>query len=401
MPSAEPLDLQRDADLGRRLTALTIGIDRLERRLSGGHGILNGEGLVPIYLGDDLVPADQLEGWEQAFERLNALTREVWTYPEGPRRSFLFAMLESLRCAAQLFRGDDLGFREKLERLVGVPAEPVPTERLEAMQLELDGFLTREGHRQGGLSDKARRWEEERFLASEEVEPTFTALMREAQSRTDAMVFPTRDYTMRLNPVRGVPYTARCDFSKGQMDLNVDLRFTRSALKHLVAHEVFPGHSTQLLYTLEATRNGTSTTDVLLCTANTVVGTIQEGIGDQGVHLIDWIESNDDAIHMGLRRLRTAAATSAAWYQVAEGWPLEQVRDFLDQTCFPQTAWLEGRLRFAAHPFRGPFIASYWFGDEAVREVRERAGKQHRTEFIRYLYERMHSPASLRMFETV
>ena len=56
-------------------------------------------------------------------------------------------------------------------------------------------------------------------------------------------------------------------------------------------------------------------------------------------------------------------------------------------------------MRFAAHPFRGPFIASYWFGDEAVREVRERAGLEKRAEFTQFLYGQMHTPTSLRMFE--
>ncbi len=393
------VNLERDRELGRRLTALTMGMDRLERRISQGNGALDGEGLVPIYLGDDLVPPAELEGWDAVFSSLNELEREAWVYPTGARRTFLLAMIDSLRCAAQLFRGDDLGFKEKLERLVGVPAEPVPPARLEAMRLELDGLLGKAGYAQGSLSDKVRRWEEERFLDSATLEPTIEALMLEAQTRTDAMVFPTLDYRMRLNPVRGVPYTARCSFADGVMDLNMDLRFTRSALKHLVAHEVFPGHSTQLLYTLEHAERGSSTPDALLCTANTVVGTIQEGIGDQGIHLIEWVETDDDAIYLKLRRLRTATATSAAWYQVGEGWPLEKVRDFIEQTCFPQEAWREGRLRFAAHPFRGPFIASYWFGDEAVREVRERAGREKRQEFVRFLYGQMHTPTSLRMFE--
>ncbi len=73
--------------------------------------------------------------------------------------------------------------------------------------------------------------------------------MAEAQRRTDDRIYPTGDYTMKLNALRDVPYTARCNFNQGQMDLNMDLSFTRAALKHLVCHEVFPGHSTQLLYT--------------------------------------------------------------------------------------------------------------------------------------------------------
>lgn len=387
-----------DARLGRELTALAVGMDRLERRLSGGEGALDSEGLVPIYLGDGLVSPVELTAWGEAFERLDDLEDKVQTRPDGPRYQFLLDMIDSLRAAAQLFSGQELEFAEKLERLVGVPAQPVAPERLEAMQAELDGLLSKSGYAQGSLAERVSRWEEERFVEPERLEAIFESLMAEAQRRADERVFPTGDYHMRLNLVRGVPYSARCSFNQGQMDLNADLRFTPSGLKHLVCHEVFPGHSTQLLYTLERAKKGKSTLDVLLCTANTVVGAIQEGIGDQGIHLIDWLETDDDRIHMALRSLRSAAATSAAWYQMGEGWPLEKVRSFLQRTAFPQEVWLEGRLRFAAHPFRGPFIASYWYGDEAVREVRERAGEGRRQEFVEFLYGQMNSTQSLRMW---
>lgn len=388
----------RDHQLGQRLTALGMGIDRLERRLSGGRGALDSEGLVPIYLGEALVAPAGFSGWEEVFAGLDELEREARAYPEGGRGTFLLDMIDSLRAAAQLFSGQELSFAEKLERLVGVPARPVAPEQLEAMRLELDKLLSQAGYQQGSLAERVSRWENERFVEPQELEPLFESLMAEAQRRTDEQIFPTGDYRMRLNLVRGVPYSARCSFNKGQMDLNADLRFTRSGLKHLVAHEIFPGHSTQLLYTLERARSGQSSPDVLLCTANTVVGAIQEGIGDQGIHLIGWVDSQDDAIHMALRSLRSATATSAAWYQVGEGWPLEKVRAFMQETCFPQEVWLEGRLRFAAHPFRGPFIASYWFGDEAVREVREQAGEARKAEFVEFLYAQMHSTHSLRQW---
>ena len=390
--------LAQDFDLGRRLTALGMGIDRLERRLSGGGGPLDSEGLVPIYLGDELVPAAELSGWPEVFEQLEGLEREARTYPAGPRRTFLENMTDSLRAAAQLFSGQELSFAEKLERLVGVPARAVSPAQLEAMRAKLDQLLQGAGYRQGSLAERVGRWEEERFVAPGNIGPIFEGLMDEAQRRTDQHVFPTGDYRMRLNLVQGVPYSARCNFDKGQMDLNADLRYTHPALKHLVAHEIFPGHSTQLLYTLERTKQGHSPPDVLLCTANTVVGAIQEGIGDQGIYLIDWVDSADDTIYLTLRSLRSAAATSAAWYQMGEGWHLEKVRAFLQETAFPQQVWLEGRLRFAAHPFRGPFIASYWFGDEAVREVRERAGSEQRKEFVEFLYGQMNSTTSLRMW---
>ena len=387
-----------DAQVGRQLTALTVGMDHLERRLSRGHGVLDSEGLLPIYLGDTLVPPLELSDWDAVHRELNALEAEAAKYPTGPRQTFLHDMLRSLRTATRLFEGEELSFREKLEGLVGVPAEPISDERLHDMHAQLGTLLEQAGYRGGTLSERVHRWEAEGALDPGALEPSFLELMAAAQERTDRMIYPTGDYTMRLNMVRGVPFTARCNFNVGQMDLNADLNFTRSALKHLVCHEVFPGHSTQLLYTLDRARSGESTADVLLCTTNAVTGCVQEGIGDQGVHLLDWIESASDAIHMQLRRIRSASATSAAWYQMGEGWPEARVSEFLERFSFGQRVWIEGRIRFASYSFRGPFIASYWFGDEAVREVRERVNPDQRAAFIDFLYGQMHSPRSLRMF---
>ena len=169
-------------------------------------------------------------------------------------------------------------------------------------------------------------------------------------------------------------------------------------MKHLVCHEVYPGHSTQLLYTRAEVDSGRATMDALLITANAITGCVQEGIGDQGVQLIDWIEDDDDQIHLELRRLRSAAQTTAAWAYMVEGKPAEEVMEYLRNIAMGQEAWARGRLRMAAHPFRGPFIASYWAGNEAVRTVRERIRPDQREDFLKALYGRAQSPRSLDMF---
>jgi hypothetical protein len=138
--------------------------------------------------------------------------------------------------------------------------------------------------------------------------------------------------------------------------------------------------------------------DALLCTANAVTGCVQEGIGDQGVELIDWIEDDDDALHAVLRTLKSAVQTTAAWRLMAQGAPEAEVADYMRVAGCGQDAWVQGRLRMARHPFRGPFIASYYAGNESVRRVRERVTPAERPAFHHYLYGRVHSPESLEMF---
>jgi hypothetical protein len=380
------------------LTRLTLGIDALERKKSRGDGPLDSEGLVPIYLGADLIAAPAYAGWTEVETELDALHEQLPQVVPASRRVFATAMLRSLRTAVHLFRGGALAYDAKVTDLVGAPAGPVDAEEIEGTRERLDALLRACGVVRGSLARRIAVWEEERALPAGELESTYHRLMAEGRARTAEKIFDTGDFTMALNPVRGVPYTARCGFDAGKMDLNVDLKFSRAAIKHLVAHEVFPGHATQLLLTRARVEQGSAHPETLLCTANTVLGCVQEGIADEGVGLIDWIDGDDDRIHLELRRLRSAAQTSAAWYLMVEERPAESVAQYLRDTAAGQESWVQGRLKMAAHPFRGAFIASYWAGARAVRRVMERTVPADFPRFVDYLYANAHSPQSLEMF---
>lgn len=388
-------------EIGRDLTAITMGIDAFERSQPADSSLLGGEGLVPIYLGADGVTARDYTDVEAIKTDLDQLSGETTALPEGPRKVFLEGMIRSVRTATKMLAGASPSFEEKVTQLVGAPAGREDADVIEDARAKLDAVLKRSGFVNGSLGERVAAWEEARAVPAEQVETVFRELMAKAKAKTDAMIFDTGDYDMVLNPVRGMFYTARCSFNEGKMDLNFDLSFTRAALKHLVCHEVYPGHSTQLLSTKAAVDAGEAPADALLITTDAITGCVQEGIGDQGVHLIDFVEDDDDAIHIELRRVRSAAQTSAAWMLMVEGMPREDVANYLRTTAMGQEAWVQGRLRMAAHPFRGPFISSYWAGNEIVRKVRERVTDAERPAFIKALYSYANSPESLAMFPQV
>ncbi len=384
---------------GTDLTAVTMGIDALERRQSRQGGLLDTEGLVPIYLGQDLVEPRAYDNWWQVEDDLNALQQRLGSVMPRHRQVFAAEMILSLKIAVRLFAGASPSFEVKVRDLVGAPTGAVDSGVIDGLLDALDGLLRRRGIVRGDLPQRIAEWEHVGFIPPGQLEGVFRMLMDQARERTAGMIFDCGDFDMSLNPIRNAPYSARCSFDERKMDLNVDHGFTRAEMKHLVAHEVFPGHATQLLYTRARLLERRAFPEVLLCTANSVLGCVQEGIGDESVELLDWIEDDDDLIQVELRRLRSATQTSAAWYLMHDGWDAEAVAEYLRRTAAGQEAWIEGRLRMAAHPFRGPFIASYWGGAVAVRNVRERTPPEARGAFIEYLYANAHSPRSLDMFQ--
>jgi hypothetical protein len=395
------LENANDFVIGERLTAIVLGMDDLRERDAELYASAGFDHFVPIFIGRATANRRAYADWQEAESELAALARDVDQLADGSRKTFLAAMVRSQRAAVRMIGGETLSFAEKLREFAGVPAGLVPEETLDELRERLSALLATRGYASGPLGDRVRAWERARVVPVDDLGRVFDELMDVARARTDAAIFPVGDYAMRLRPVRDVRYTARCSFDDGCMDINVDVAFTRSNLKHLVCHEVFPGHATQLLYTRALVDAGRAPVDTLLCTANAVTGCVQEGIGDQGIELIDWVEDEDDAAHIELRRLQTAAGANAAWHLMVSGWPEERAAAYLRDRAFGQDAWVAGRIGFARQPFHGPFLAHYWYGNETVRAVRlraEAAGPVARTAFVTYLYERLHSPESLDMF---
>lgn len=395
--------LGKDVNLSKityDLTTVTMGIHALERQRNDGSSLLDSEGLVPIWTGGDLVVPRRYDEWETVKDDLAKLDAAIGNLAPGERKTFLEGMVGSLKLAVRLFSGGSPTFEQKVIGLVGAPRGHEDAGMIAATHDRIDRLLSRLGFRTGSLRDRVRAWEDDRAVSEDRLDAMLAELMAEAKRRTDEMILDTGAFDMTIRPVRDVPYPARCDFERGCVDLNVDMVFSRAALKHIICHNIFPGHATQMLYCHAEVIAGRSTSDALLISANAVTGCVQEGIGDQGIYLIDWMEDADDELTAEVRNLRSAAQTSATWAYMAEGQSAEKTVNYLRETGLGQDAWVRGRLRTAAHPFKGPFAASFWAGNEAVRRVRERVSNTDRPDFIHFLYGRAHSPQSLEMFPT-
>ncbi len=374
-----------------------MGIDAFERRRGGG-GPLDGEGLVPIFVGDPAV-ARAFPSWDDARRALDAFAADVDTFAASPRRTYLESMIRALRAVVDVFSGVDVPFRRKLTEIVGIPAEPVPDETFDAIHARVDELLRSRAIGSGTLVERVRQWQEKCLLDPADIPATFEAFAVEAKARTDASIFPTGSYTMALKALHGVPYAGRCNFNEGVMEINLDIPLTRPALKHLVTHEIFPGHSTQLLYTKDAVDAGRTPDDALLCTTNAIPGSIQEGIGDQGTALLDWVENEDDALQIEVRRAQTAAGTNAVYHLNESGWSAERCVEYFQSVGLGQEPWARVRTKMAQHAFRGPFLGSYWFGCEAVGALRERAGPSPSRAFYDHLYGTPHTLETLARFD--
>jgi hypothetical protein len=253
----------------------------------------------------------------------------------------------------------------------------------------------------GDLPAQCASWEQRHRVPSEEVEATVQALLDEAWSRTDSLLSipaPKSD-GMRVVGVRGTHFNARCDYMARTVELNLDPVLTAPALKHLVAHECYPGHYVQFKLREHWYAEGTAGADGLLSLVNSASSSVFEGIADHGLRLLEWQQHDDDRIAACLTRYRAALGTRAAWRLHVLGWPPSQVADWLRvNSLVGGEGWVQNRMQFIAAPQRSVLIWSYWAGQPSVEAAWDSVPAGRRQEFLRFLYGRMHSIQSVGMF---
>lgn len=392
---------------GEEVTRSVLGVDTLYRRDAtrrvpapeSGH--LGEEGLVAVNLSELL--AKEYAGWPEAISDWEALRRRAEALVDASRRAYyedLATSMLALVSWSERGAGHPAGssFSEFGARILGLERLAFTSDEWEGARTSLQQHLHSAGYRDRDWRAALSRWEEERRVPASEVVPTLNELLAAARMRVEERMFalpPGR--AICAVGVRNVAYSAYCDYVGGEMQVNLDQPYTLPELRHLVAHEAYPGHYTHLAVREAAAETGEATQDVLLVITDTPTSPIFEGIGDNGLDFC-WDVEPDDAVVMALFRMRILAVCRAA-VCLAAGEPPESVRAKLVDESAGHPAWVDQRLRFLSYPLRRPFIFAYAWGERVVADVYRTIPPTARPSFFGALYRHHHSPRSLRALQ--
>lgn len=379
---------------GERVCDALLGVDALYRAESG-----DGDGLVVLNMAQTPRQAATYPTYAEATAAWQSLRDDAATLPEADRRRYYDQLGESTLAFIE-WRDRGLPFAAQLTRFLHVPAAPASDQELDELRSGLRQLLNTMGY-SGDLADQCAAWEAKNRVPADEVPGVLEALLDEAWDRTAALIdipAPKSD-GMRVTPVSGVAFNARCNYLERKVELNTDPILTRPGLKHLAIHEACPGHYVQFKLRETWVREGTAPADNLLSVVNTASSSPFEGIADNGMAMLRWFESDDDHVQALMTRYRAGIGTVAAWKLHAEGQSTETVTAWLRANALSGgEGWAANRMRFIAAPARAVLIWSYWWGEPVVTGVWEQVPTARRAEFIRYLYGRMHSLATVQMF---
>lgn len=387
-----------DMKLSSEYVRIVLGMDRLYRngQEARAEASLDREGLVPINL--TVETPNDYTGWSNVLEDLRELRQRYVGIENEIRRNYMQQQIGSLIRLAEWCSGVEIPFREKVRCLLYVNENPFIKSERDALHQRLDHGLAGRGLH-GTLLEKVRYWEEDRRVSAGELEGVLRDLLDEGKERVVRTMFSAmEDVMVEPQVVYGVPYNAYCDYVNGKMYINGDLSYTYEALKHLVAHESFPGHTTHMRIREIGVDSGDIPLDAGLVITNTASSSVFEGIGDNGIHFINWMSSPDDYVYEIYQQIRSIAGLNAAHMIHTEGKSDEEVSRFLAGFAFGHDNWIASRLRFFKHSLRAPFIYSYWRGNEAVRDIYQRVSRDDRRRFYEFLYKTMLSADTVKQF---
>lgn len=382
---------------GRRVMTALLGLDALYRAESH-----DGEGVAVVNLDlDRRYAADAFGSYSDARACFARLLADAAALPEADRRVYYDDLCHSTLAFIK-WRDAGSPLTEQIKDFLHVPAEPAPAEELEALQREMSELLSRMGYK-GDIRQQCAAWEDTVRVPAEKVPDVLEALLDEAWKRTEARLLkiprPQSD-GMHVVPVRGVAFNARCNYLNRRIELNVDPTLTRPGLKHLAVHEGYPGHYVQFTMRATLAERNEAPADVLLSIVNSASSSIFEGIGDSGITMLDWMESDDDRVQALMNVYRAGIGTEAAWQFHALKWSEEEVAESLAQrSLVGGDGWVANRVKFIQSPSRAVLIWSYWWGERVVTGAWNRVQPARRSDFMHFLHSRMHSNRSIEMFE--
>lgn len=380
--------------IGKELAELTAGLDALYRATQNSDGFLNKEGLIPVAMAE-VVPLP-LVSYDDAREKLHALAARLPAEAESALRAdYVAEMIDSLLALIDTFDGTPISFADRVARQIRVPQTLVPDAELEGYRATIREKLDELGYSGGTLAEDFERYEAQARVPTAQVLAVLNELIAEARTRVTATMYPYDHEGMTPEGVTAVPFSAYCDYPTRKVLLNLDFPYTRFSLKHLATHEVFPGHLVHMNIRENMVEAESMPLDGAQVVTSSASSAIFEGIADNGMEFLDWVNGPEDELGVALQRLRSAMRCNAAWMMHALGMSLDEIVPIMADKALQDPITARSRLAFLSHNLRAPFVYAYYGGDMAVNAVWKLVRPEQRKAFWEYLYNNMHTPSTL------
>jgi hypothetical protein len=370
--------------------ALATGADDLAFREHGYH-LLMGDSL-------RLPKTAHFDSWAEVARAADAL--DASALPLGPHDArYAAGMLHALRTFARVRAGAPLTYLEQVAAYLELRDVWIPDGELEALRTELLCLLADAGY-PDDLAEGLRDWELARRVPPAEIAARCEPLVAACKRDSIAGGIPVPEHVAVDVAVISSPYYAYAHYHggyRGTVELTTDLLWTDAAIRHSICHEAFPGHQASASIREWAIAAGTWSAIELPSLANTPVSPIVEGVAENGLEMLGWMTTPDDALFGVYNRLLFAVRTNAAILRHEHGEPRERVIAYIMGEAGAREDWAVYQERFITDPLWHTSFPHYWHGARLIREARAQFAGRERVLFHE-LYAHPQTTSTLREF---
>jgi hypothetical protein len=325
------------------------------------------------------------------------------------RRRWFEGQLTSMRAHARAAAGEEIGFLDLCDQLLGLRVTPVPEAELQAARARLDSALPGSG----SIADRMAAAREQQRVPSD---ATLDAM---AASATRFREVTRRDFA--LPDDEGIDWAAAHDEPWGayarflgrgrtRIEINLSLPFEVPAIAYLASHEAYPGHHAEHIAKERSLIHDAGLGEATLRTMNTPEAVLSEGQADVGREVV----MSDRELEEEMRRIGRAVGVDADWAAVVaisgavfelnsaignaaimlhhEGRPEAEVREWMEAISPASPELLDHAMRVLKDPAGRTYAFTYRDGARLIRPWLEVQGQT--TGFARLLTEQL-SPAIL------
>lgn len=388
----------QDFLLSEEFVKITLGLDEYykKQQVSTNNKFLKAEGLVPVNL--TTVTPLTIQGYEEAIDYYKNLYRQLNSIKNELRREYLAKQISGMISYIHYLKGEEMSYRQTVRELLFVDANPVPHLKIERIHKKLDNQLATAGFK-GSLAEKYDAYFFARRVEKEDVQSVLVQLAAKAKEDVGQLMFSDigeLEVTPKL--VYDAPFSGYADYESREMLLNGDYHYTYESLKHLVAHEVFPGHFTHLFKREQRLNAGLIPLDAGLVITNSASSPIFEGIADCGLTFLRWEQTIFDEIAKTVQLLKMCTTLNAGYLLNELKLSKTDVASYLRNQAFGEEKWIGSRLSFLEDFLRGPFIYAYHRGFESLLPIVLSVPESERQSFYETLYGNMITADELKIY---
>lgn len=335
--------------------------------------------------------------WDEVAKQIKKAESDLGDLSSN-RADYVRDLLAAFALMAREGQGDEIPYAERVAIYLQVPGERVPAATVESLESELRSLLVEAGY-PDDPSIAIPQWRERQALRGEGLVKEAQSLLRRAREETHKRVLPLpTEHQVTLTFPESYPYRGYSDYSRdyqGRVFLNGDIDWELASLKHLICHEVFPGHQAFSAIREQQFRAEALPVEGTIYFANTPMTPIVEGICEVSQEIIGMLENIDDRIHDVYNRYASAVSTNLAFDCNADGMDKQTAVACLMDTTYVSRVFAEKRYHFWTNPLWCTSFPHYWYGRELMRESYALM-KGDLPAFFRMVYTEPHTVHSLR-----